>query len=98
MWDLPGPGMEPASPALAGGFLTTAPPGKSLFHLFITRMSTICIRLFKILVGLHFSIENVVTGIVSFELVEVSHILHIRERRIKPLDSALKRTGTQTHI
>ena len=30
MWDLPGPGFEPVFPALAGGFLTTAPPGKSL--------------------------------------------------------------------
>ena len=29
MWDLPGPGLEPVSHALAGGFLTTAPPGKS---------------------------------------------------------------------
>ena len=28
MWDLPGPGLEPVSPALAGGFLTTEPPGK----------------------------------------------------------------------
>ena len=28
MWDLPGPGLIPLSPALAGGFLTTAPPGK----------------------------------------------------------------------
>ena len=28
LWDLPGPGLKPASPALAGGFLTTAPPGK----------------------------------------------------------------------
>ena len=28
MWDLPGPGLEPMSPALAGGFSTTAPPGK----------------------------------------------------------------------
>ena len=28
MWDLPGPGLEPVSPALAGGFLTTAPPVK----------------------------------------------------------------------
>ena len=28
-WDLPRPGLEPASPALAGRFLTTAPPGKS---------------------------------------------------------------------
>ena len=30
MWDLPGPGIEPMSPALAGRFLTTVPPGKSL--------------------------------------------------------------------
>ena len=30
MWDLPGAGLKPVSPALAGGFLTTAPPGKSL--------------------------------------------------------------------
>ena len=29
MRDLPGPGLEPMSPALAGRFLTTAPPGKS---------------------------------------------------------------------
>ena len=28
MWDLPRPELEPVSPALAGGFLTTAPPGK----------------------------------------------------------------------
>ena len=28
MWDLPRAGLEPMSPALAGGFLTTAPPGK----------------------------------------------------------------------
>ena len=28
MWDLPRPGLEPVSPALAGGFITTALPGK----------------------------------------------------------------------
>ena len=28
MWDPPRPGLEPASPALAGRFPTTAPPGK----------------------------------------------------------------------
>ena len=28
MWDLPRPGLEPMSPALAGGFLSTVPPGK----------------------------------------------------------------------
>ena len=34
MWDLPRPGLEPVSPALAGRLSTTAPPGKppSLFY------------------------------------------------------------------
>ena len=30
MWNLPGPGIERASPALTGEFFTTEPPGKSL--------------------------------------------------------------------
>ena len=30
MWDFPGPGLEPVSPALAGRLPTTAPPGKPL--------------------------------------------------------------------
>ena len=36
MWDLPGPGLEPVSPALVGGLLTTVPPGKS--PLFIIKL------------------------------------------------------------
>ena len=35
MWDLPGPGIEPVSPALAGGFLTTVPPGKPRSPFFV---------------------------------------------------------------
>ena len=35
MWDLPRPGIEPMFPALAGGFLTAAPPGKSQCHCFL---------------------------------------------------------------
>jgi len=31
MWDLLGPGIEPMSPALAGRFFTTEPPGKPKF-------------------------------------------------------------------
>ena len=34
MWDLPRPGLEPVSPALAGRLWTTAPPGKPVEHLF----------------------------------------------------------------
>ena len=34
MWDLPRPGLEPVSPALAGRLSTTAPPGKPLVGYF----------------------------------------------------------------
>ena len=37
-WDFPGPGLEPVSPALAGGFLTTAPLGKP-YVLFLVSFS-----------------------------------------------------------
>ena len=44
MWDRPGPGtilcpLEPMSPALAGGFLTIAPPGKPNTILFFSNPS-----------------------------------------------------------
>ena len=35
MWDLPRPGLEPVSPALAGRFSTTAPPGKPLLFILV---------------------------------------------------------------
>ena len=34
--DLPDPGTEPESPALAGGFFTTEPPGKLSYDYFIS--------------------------------------------------------------
>ena len=39
MWDLPRPGLEPASPALAGGLSTTAPPGKPQKFLILMKSS-----------------------------------------------------------
>ena len=33
-WDLPGPGLKPVSPELAGRFLTTVPPGKPCLNFF----------------------------------------------------------------
>ena len=41
-----GPGIEPASPALAGGFLSTEPPGKSHPFLF-----NLCVFMFKVVSG-----------------------------------------------
>ena len=51
MWDLPNPGLEPMSPALAGRFSTTAPPGKPksldlmvvLFSVFFRNLHTVFI-------------------------------------------------------
>ena len=34
MWDLPGLGLKPVSPELAGGFLTNVPPGKPKLSFF----------------------------------------------------------------
>ena len=51
MWDLPRPGLEPVSPALASRFSTTAPPGKPRFLSFypkrlLTRMTQM-LEIFK---------------------------------------------------
>ena len=41
MWNLPGPGLEPMSPALAGRFLTNAPPGKPYTDFYIVKYSSL---------------------------------------------------------
>ena len=43
MWDIAGSGIKPVSPALAGGFLFTEPPGKLLHCLFfLLQLLQIC--------------------------------------------------------
>ena len=42
MWDLPRPGLEPVSPALAGRFSTTVPPEKPHVFLFILPLHLWC--------------------------------------------------------
>ena len=49
IWDLPRPGLEPVSPALAGRFSTTAPPGKPKIVKFY------CTTLICFLVYMYFS-------------------------------------------
>ena len=46
MWDLPGSGIQPMSPALAGGFFTTESPGKPCVLVFVLKVSAVlCIKL-----------------------------------------------------
>ena len=40
--DLPDPGIEPESPALAGRFLTTEPPGKTLLSVMESNATGMC--------------------------------------------------------
>ena len=42
MWNLPGPGIEPVSPALAGRFLTTVSPGNSYIPMGDTKCNIFC--------------------------------------------------------
>ena len=39
MWDFPGPGIKPVSPALGSGFISTVPPGKSKLEVFLMEKS-----------------------------------------------------------
>ena len=50
MSDLPGPGIEPVSSVLAGGFLTTGPPGKSSWSInfFWSILHKYNLRLFRV--------------------------------------------------
>ena len=47
MWDLARPGIEPMSPALAGGFFTSEPPGKFRIFFFFNLSILIVLPLFK---------------------------------------------------
>ena len=42
MWDLPRPGIKPTSPALADGFLSTAPPLQYFFLLLYVMVNFMC--------------------------------------------------------
>ena len=68
MWDLPGPGIKPVSPALAGGFLTTAPPGKPTpYYLFDAVVSVMISPNLAILIGKFISLFFVgITDIFAF--------------------------------
>ena len=57
MWDLPGSGLEPVSPALAGGFFTTEPPGKPLKWSYFS-LSLFCLMTEDEMVGWHHQLNE----------------------------------------
>ena len=67
MWDLPGPGIEPVSPALAGRFFTTEPPGKPLLFIKRGNFYSWCLS-YLFLKGLNIDVVNF-TDFVAFWLI-----------------------------
>ena len=53
MWDLPRPGLEPVSPALAGRFSTTAPPGKPKTFLSEVKLAGMLNSVLEIVIVIH---------------------------------------------
>ena len=58
VWGLPRSGIEPVSPALAGGFFTAEPPGKP-YHFFIHSPVNGCLRGFRILAVVNSAAVNI---------------------------------------
>ena len=63
MWDLPRSGIEPMSPALAGRFFTTEPPGKPLSTAFVKNTS--CVPLGNFMCSLRLDVHIYTTGVRS---------------------------------
>ena len=62
MWDLPRPGLEPVSPALAGRFSTTAPPGKPSSFLNTTLLFLWWVVVIKTFNGSHLPVHAPLWG------------------------------------
>ena len=78
MWDLPRPGFEPMSPALAGGFLTTVPPGKSplsplLFNIVLEVLAT-AVREEKKIKGIQIDKEEVKLSLFADDMILYTEI------------------------
>ena len=67
MWDLPGPGIELMSPALANRFFTTKALGKPLCHILDSTYKWFCLSLSDLLI-ISSSIHVAPNGIISFFL------------------------------
>ena len=106
-WNLPGPGIEPTSPALAGRFLTTWPPGKSQKSITTSRPpgrgqkqdlgQELCI---KQQVGIIYSVSGSSLNTFSYNLAlwidaHITAILQRRKLRLRKSDSAEKTVRKQ---
>ena len=86
MWDPPRPGLEPASPALAGRFSTTAPPGKprrrSFDDAFRCHWKGRCWEQVGFACGPQYALETRKAGCVWGSRIRAAQALRSEERRV----------------
>ena len=91
MWDPPRPGLEPASPTLAGRLSTTAPPGKpmitflcvNIFILFYCRKLYITYYLpFSPFLSVQFRSINYIHNIVQPSPLSISNFFHHPKQKV----------------
>ena len=68
MWDAPEPGIEPVSPALAGRFSTTEPPGSLPLYFLIWQSTT------------NVMISEVLKYLLNDELMQFLHMIFIFQK------------------
>ena len=68
MWDLPRPGIKPRSPALAGGFFITEPPGQPC-SCFLYSLSLAALGLSCTMGDLQSSLQHAGSLVVACELL-----------------------------
>ena len=66
MWDLPRPGLEPVSPALAGRFPTTAPPGKPKKRIFLINVFELREKRPEAILSKKFTSNKICTSFINF--------------------------------
>ena len=84
LWTLPRPGIKPESPAPAGGFLSTAPPGRSKYY-FLIKKKTLNHLLICVLVA-----QLCPNSLQPHELQPIRHLC--------PWNSPGKNTGVGSHF
>ena len=80
MWDLPRPGLEPVSPALAGRFSTTVPPGKpssAHFKKFFLFFLTSLLEYNCFTMVCYFLLYNKVNQLYVYVYPHISFLLHL---------------------
>ena len=76
-WDLSGPGIKPASPALAGRFFTTEPPGKSPNMYFLKKQFVMHLKNCQSLANYNRKVKVLFSVLLVLQLAYFLHLIKV---------------------